>query len=310
MRGAPVPVGSLRRSVRLATAAAALALLSCGGGGGGSSGGYHIQLQYETTITDTQRAAFESAAARIGQVVVGSQSVVSFGHGETCDSEWGGAKYPVPDTVGNLLIFVEVKPIDGPLKVVASSGPCYTRTSNDIPVVGIMTFDSADLPTIEANGTLKSVILHEMLHVVGFGTVWTDKGLLSGATGSDPEFTGSAAISAFHGSNGGTTATVPVEAGGGAGTALSHWRESVFKNELMTGYISGATQPLSATTIGSLADLGYHVNLAQADPYNLATASNVRALVSGATEEPAVFVGDDTRAARPIPVDDTVPAAP
>ncbi len=310
MRGAPVPVGSLRRLVRLATAAATLALLSCGGGGGGSGGGYHIQLQYETTVTDAQRAAFESAAARIEKVVIGAQSTVKFGHGETCDSEWGGAKYPVPDTVGNLLIFAEVKPIDGPLKVIASSGPCYTRTSNGIPVVGIMTFDSADLATIEANGTLESVILHEMFHVVGFGTIWTDKSLLSGATGSDPEFTGSAAISAFHGSNGGTTATVPVEAGGGSGTALSHWRESVFKNELMTGWISGMTQPLSATTIGSLGDLGYQVNLGQADPFNLATASNLRALVSGEPEEPAVFVGGDTRARRPVPVDDSGPATP
>jgi hypothetical protein len=101
-----------------------------------------------------------------------------------------------------------------------------------------------------------------------------------------------------------------VEAGGGAGTALSHWRESVFKNELMTGWISGTTQPLSATTIGSLADLGYSVSLSQADPFNITTASNLRALVSGETEEPAVFVGGDTRATPPVPVDDTDPTTP
>jgi len=42
---------------------------------------------------------------------------------------------------------------------------------------------------------------------------------------------------------------VPVEAGGGPGTALAHWRESVMTNELMTGYINLGKNPLSLVTI-------------------------------------------------------------
>jgi hypothetical protein len=61
---------------------------------------------------------------------------------------------------------------------------------------------------------------------------------------------------------------VPVENTGGPGTADSHWRESVFGNELMTGTVN-EVNPLSRVTLGSMADLGYAVNLADADPYTL-----------------------------------------
>src|SRR4051794_6205534 len=49
---------------------------------------------------------------------------------------------------------------------------------------------------------------------------------------------------------------VPVENTGGPGTRDSHWREAVFGNELMTGFVGPAGNPLSRTTVGSLQDLG------------------------------------------------------
>jgi len=67
----------------------------------------------------------------------------------------------------------------------------------------------------------------------------------------------------------GTTATaVPVENTGGGGTRDSHWRESIFRSEIMTGWIGpGTNMPISRITVGSLADLGYTVNMAAADAY-------------------------------------------
>ena len=67
---------------------------------------------------------------------------------------------------------------------------------------------------------------------------------------------------------------VPVEnEKGGVGTRDGHWRQSVFgPHELMEGFASpGAAmrQPLSAITIQSLADLGYIVDVTQADAYTL-----------------------------------------
>ena len=63
-------------------------------------------------------------------------------------------------------------------------------------------------------------------------------------------------------------ASVPVANVGGAGSRDSHWRESNMGNELMTPtYNGGIANPLSRVTIGSLADLGYTVNMGVADPY-------------------------------------------
>jgi hypothetical protein len=44
-----------------------------------------------------------------------------------------------------------------------------------------MQFDTADLASMQANGTLNDVITHEMGHVLGIGTIWTAKGVLSGS---------------------------------------------------------------------------------------------------------------------------------
>ena len=35
-----------------------------------------------------------------------------------------------------------------------------------------MSFDTADLAQIEADGSLVRVIMHEMGHVLGIGTIW------------------------------------------------------------------------------------------------------------------------------------------
>jgi hypothetical protein len=107
-----------------------------------------------------------------------------------------------------------------------------------------------------------------MGHVLGIGTIWTDKGLLLGAGTSNPRFTGANAVAAYNQIFGTTSTSVPVEGNNSpVGSRDSHWRESVFGTELMTPYIAGPIDPLSAVTIASLADLGYTVDMSQADPF-------------------------------------------
>ena len=62
---------------------------------------------------------------------------------------------------------------------------------------------------------------------------------------------------------------MPVENQGGPGTANSHWRDTVFRNELMTGFVAGPPNPLSRLTAASLKDLGYKVALYKSEPYSL-----------------------------------------
>ncbi len=128
---------------------------------------------------------------------------------------------------------------------------------------------------MQANGMLKDVVIHEMGHVLGIGTLWNaySNNLLVDAGTADPYFNGPAAIAAFDAAGGDvrTDPKVPVENTGGSGTRDSHWRESAHNAELMTGWIesSGTANPLSAITIASLADLGFSVNMGAADPYTL-----------------------------------------
>src|SRR5207237_3265665 len=60
---------------------------------------------------------------------------------------------------------------------------------------------------------------------------------------------------------------VPLENIGGPGTAGSHWRRSVFGNELMNGFAGSGLQPLSLLTLQAMADMGYIVNTGAAEPW-------------------------------------------
>jgi len=62
---------------------------------------------------------------------------------------------------------------------------------------------------------------------------------------------------------------VPVENTGASGTTDGHWRETVFRNELMSGFIAAPGNPLSRLTAASLGDLGYQVDMGAAEAYVL-----------------------------------------
>ena len=64
-----------------------------------------------------------------------------------------------------------------------------------------------------------------------------------------------------------TSKPIPVEQGGGLGTACSHWDELCFASEVMSGFVTGSTMSLSRMTVGAMADLGYQVNYAAADDF-------------------------------------------
>lgn len=265
---------------------------------------YHLAIRYQTALSATQRAAFERAQAKVQAVVRSALSAVSFPAIPAGDC--GNAAAQPAEVVDGLVVYATVKLIDGPGGTIAQSGPCYLRSTSQLPIVGLLEFDSADLATYEARGQLETIVLHELLHVVGYGTIWPDLGLLDKSAPADQIFTGPAALAAFNGSNGGGSYTgrkVPVESTGGAGTVGGHWRETVFKNELMTGFISGTTQPMSLTTVMSLQDLGYAVDPAQAAPFNWTTAG-LRAAGAPAADEAPIDLGGDLLPRAPLLVDD------
>ena len=235
---------------------------------------FNIGLRYLSTVTATQRQAFTNARLRWQSAITGDleDGPLQAGAG-TC----GTGSPAINQNIDDVIILVSLMPIDGPGNVLASAGPCWIRDPSLMPILGLMRFDTADLPSIEADGQLSTVVLHEMGHVLGIGTLWTDHELLVGPSlppnnGTDPHFTGIRATNAFN-NVGGTAyvggAKVPVENIGGRGTADGHWRESEFGSELMTGFINRGQNPLSVVSLASLGDEGYAVNLATADAYSL-----------------------------------------
>jgi len=219
---------------------------------------FTIEIRFLGGLTANQQSAFTAAADRWTSVIVGDLPAVSV-DGEVID---------------DLLILAQGVAIDGPGKILGQAGPTHIRPGSAgaaafLPVKGIMSFDTADLTKMEADGTLHDVIAHEMGHVLGIGTVWDLKGLLNNAGTTNPTFTGAQAMDEYGKLRGGGATPVPVENSGGIGTRDSHWRETVFRNELMTGFVGAAGNPLSRMTAASLEDLGYQVDLDAAEPYQL-----------------------------------------
>lgn len=231
--------------------------------GAASVDDYQVTLRFSGTPTVGQMNAFTAAAAKWASIVKTGQPDRAVNL--VADACMGGTA-PFSGTVDDLMIDAQIVAIDGPGGILGQAGPCLLRQSNGMPVYGIMQFDSADVASLESSGQLANTIIHEMGHILGVGTIWSNKGVLSGAATSDPTFTGTAANGIW--SEFGGTGSVPVENSGGAGTRDSHWREAIFGTELMTGYLN-VTNKLSMLSSASLADLGYGVDLSGSDTYTL-----------------------------------------
>jgi hypothetical protein len=225
-----------------------------------SGSGFKINVNFpDNTLTAAEKTAFTDAAARWAQLIVG----------DVPDVNDGGT------IIDDISIAATAPSIDGRGGVLGQSAPTAFRAGSNLPFRGFMEFDSDELAQLQSDGQLTRVILHEMGHVLGFGTIWSTEGLIAGAGSTDPQFKGPNATAQYNASFGTHASSVPVEGGGGAGTEDSHWRESTFDNELMTGYLNGGTNPLSKITVGAMADLGYAVSYSAADPYTRPASSSL-----------------------------------
>jgi hypothetical protein len=224
---------------------------------------YSITLRFVGNPPDSVKNALRAAKAKWqGAITQGLANInnITINPGDCGDNP------RFTGDIDDLLIFGGVADIDGPNGILAQSGPCFIRTSNDLPVAGVLIFDRADVSAFSSQ--LTPIAVHEIGHSLGIGTIWTLKGLLTGASTNNPRFTGANAVREWVRLGG--AGNVPLENTGGAGTRNSHWRESVFDNELMTGFLNSGRNPLSRMSIASLKDLGYPaVRLSAADPYSL-----------------------------------------
>lgn len=238
----------------------------------GSTSPFTITVRFTGGLTRTQQDAFVAAADRWARVIVG----------DLPDVELDG------EVIDDVLVLASGEDIDGEGNVLGMAGPTHIRVGGP-PCRGVMRFDSADLAAMERDGILVDVITHEMGHVLGIGTLWED--LVDGDGGTDPRYTGRVAMIEYGRLTGSDPEQVPVENEGGDGSRDSHWRERVFRNELMSSAIAGVHNPISRLTVASLIDLGYQVDLDAAEPYTFPVPVEGAALtvrrMDGRVERPA-----------------------
>ncbi len=221
------------------------------------SQGYAIELRFLDGLTSGQQALFEAAAAGWRAVIQNNQPPLQV----------------LTDNIAGLLIEARGVEIDGAGTIAGHGQPTVFRPQSRIPAKGRLEFDVSDLERLESDGLLVDAVAHEIGHVLGIGTLWTRLNLLVGSDSPNPGFIGIQARREFAALLGQENAPpVPVENSGGLGTMATHWREQVFGNELMTGFMATQGNPLSRLTLGCLQDLGYSVNMEAADPYVLPSA--------------------------------------
>ena len=219
---------------------------------------FNIDIRFTGQFTASQQAAFTAAAARWEQIIVGDVPDVFV---------------PGVGQVDDIVIEARSTAIDGPNGVLGQTAIVAQRVVSNLPSAAFIELDTFDIAALESSGQLSNTVLHEIGHALGFGIIWSDLGLISGATGPDPQFLGPMSIQEYNLRFGANVTGVPVENMGGPGTADSHWRESILTTELMTGFLDpGVANPITRLTVAQFGDLGYQVDFAAADSINLTSS--------------------------------------
>lgn len=232
-------------------------------------GDFSIDVVFAAGMADSYKSAFSDAVSFWESFITGYR--VSGLSGLTIDAEvsYIDGEYGTLGSAGPSSVIYGTAQLQGDTAV---SRVCYSTA-------GSMLFDSSDVDMLISAGSWGEVIRHEMAHVIGFGTLWGLNLFGDGTVYNDfydagsGQYTGAAGLAAYRAEFDPDATYVPVELGGGDGTADGHWDEvdngaaltgiasasgGDMAYELMTGWLNSPTF-LSDTTLGQFYDMGYTV---------------------------------------------------
>ena len=283
---------------------------------------FNIELVFVSDFTDARKDVMQQAARRWETIIAKGLLLVDFSINEfDFLDDYGGVRLSVNDIVDDLRIFVHKTELDGPA---GRGGPAYVRSGNPtgLPAVGqiwiapwiLAWLTEEPRPLYQEERLLQDLMLHEIAHVLGYGTLWGNLGLVHELLG-DAYFSGELAIEAFNAAGGEEYSgnKVPLDSANlfeavcGEG---GHWNSFVFRGldrqfgaEIMEPNME-QEHALSAITIQSLADLGYVVDVSKADPYRLPASVSTARPPTASAKPVASYGGLDLGSLRKIYVGD------
>lgn len=215
---------------------------------------WNMDIQLESLNPTLTSSAYTTARFKWMSLIIGNlYSVGTSG----MQADW--CTNPYPATIDDLHVCGRDAYIDGPGGILGRAGPFYYRGGTGTAINGVMEFDIDDIASLVSGGTWEGVILHEMGHIIGIGTLWDDAGFVGPSDQGYP-YSGTKGLEVWQ-NEWSCNGSPPVETDGNPGTAGGHWDEVCMGNELMTGYLGGASDlPCSKLTAAALVDLGYTVD--------------------------------------------------
>ncbi len=159
--------------------------------------------------------------------------------------------------------------IDGPGGILGFAGPRNLTVHNGnkpyvLAQTAYMQFDPEDAITFQNLGLFDDIVIHEIAHAMGFGTLWTENRLNLGPLGN---FVGPFALKRYRIEAKKPNALyVPVQKVLQVGGLGGHWDSddsfffdiNTFAGDVMVPFITDAPR-VSETTWASFADLGFRV---------------------------------------------------